>query len=142
MRTRVALVDDNEAFRKRLVQRFEFFGFAFFAEDDFFDGLEFAFLFPLKLSAGRFLRDLSRFGFNCFLGNFFSDSFLAFFEVVVVITFLIDEFAIAFKGENAVTDAVEKVTVVTDEDDTAGKLQQGFFKHAQGLQVKVIGRFV
>ena len=52
------------------------------------------------------------------------------------------DLAVAFEGDDAVADAVEKVAVVTDEQDDAGEVEEGFFEDAEGLEVKVVGGFV
>ena len=47
-----------------------------------------------------------------------------------------------FKCEHVCGDSVEEPAIVTDDDGAARKTQQAVFKGSQGVDIKIIGRFV
>lgn len=49
---------------------------------------------------------------------------------------------LAFEGQDVRADAVEEEAVVGDDDGAACEIDQGVFEGAQGLDVKVVGRFI
>ena len=50
--------------------------------------------------------------------------------------------AVTLESEDVRADAVQKIAVVADHADHARKRDQGLFEHAQGRQIKIIGRFI
>src|SRR5260221_8478363 len=66
----------------------------------------------------------------------------ALLNVVIVVTDALSQLALAFKGQNARADAVEKITVVAHDHPHSGKGNQRLFEHAQRRQIQIVGRLV
>lgn len=63
-------------------------------------------------------------------------------EVIVVVSGIEDDLAVAFEGEDMGADAVQEVAIVTDDDQGALKGDEGFLKHAEGRQIEVVCGFI
>ena len=64
------------------------------------------------------------------------------FQICRIIAGKFADFARVFKFENRVNRAVEKISVVADDDQRAREIVEIFFERDQGRNVEIVGRFV
>src|SRR5947208_4703886 len=62
--------------------------------------------------------------------------------VIGVIAFEPHDLTVAFKGEDVGRDAIEKPTVMRDDDGAAGIIEQRLFERAQRIDIEIVGRLV
>src|SRR5688500_18562528 len=62
--------------------------------------------------------------------------------VILVVPFEPHDLALALEREHMRRDAVEKPTIVADDDDASRKLKQGLLERAQRIDVEIVRRLV
>ena len=66
----------------------------------------------------------------------------ALFQVIIVVADAVGQPTLAFECQDFRADAVEKIAVVTHDQDYAGKGNERLFEHAQRGQIEVVGWLV
>ena len=71
-----------------------------------------------------------------------AETFAALLFVGLVIPFAPMDVGVSFKGENMGSDSVEEPAIMADHHDTADEVQDRLFQRTQGINIKIVRRFV
>jgi len=74
--------------------------------------------------------------------SIFSQTVASLTVVGLKITFAPMDIAIAFKRQDVGRQAIQKPAVMADNNSTANKIGNRFLQRSQGVDIKIIGRFV
>ena len=68
--------------------------------------------------------------------------YVSFFQVVIVVPDAISDAAFAFKGENRGTNAIQKIAIMTHDDDAAAEGDERLLEQTQRSKIEIVRRFV
>ena len=62
--------------------------------------------------------------------------------VALIVAFMPNNFAVAFEGKDVGSHAVQKPSIVTDDNRATTEVKESFLQGAECIDVKVVGRFI